>query len=46
MKSLVASSLTDAQLQQIVEKTIKDLDGDDDGKLTFREFRQIFRELA
>jgi len=44
MKKLVANSLTDAQLQSIVDKTIKDLDGDRDGLLTFEEFKRLFDE--
>ncbi|CDW71952.1 calcineurin subunit b [Stylonychia lemnae] len=43
LKQLVANSLTDTQLQQIVEKTILDLDQDGDGKLQFSEFKKIFQ---
>ena len=42
LKQLTGNSLTDSQLQQIVEKTVRDLDGDGDGKLRFEEFRKIF----
>ena len=41
LKQLVNTSLSDAQLQQIVEKTILDLDGDGDGKINFQEFKLI-----
>eukprot|EP00347_Sterkiella_histriomuscorum_P017614 403348664 len=42
LKQLVGTSLSDLQLQDIVEKTIQDLDQDGDGKLKFEEFKRIF----
>ena len=44
-KSLVGKSLSTAQLQQIVEKTIKDLDVDHDGRLCFSEFQKVINPL-
>jgi len=41
-KQLVGKNLSTAQLQQIVEKTIKDLDVDKDGKLNITEFQKVF----
>ena len=40
-KSLVGKDLSSAQLEQIVDKTIKDLDVDHDGKLNFAEFQKV-----
>ncbi len=40
-KSLVGKNLSTAQLQQIVDKTIKDLDIDRDGRLNFSEFQKV-----
>mmetsp|Transcript_24180 Transcript_24180/g.23762 ORF Transcript_24180/g.23762 Transcript_24180/m.23762 type:complete len:105 (+) Transcript_24180:255-569(+) len=45
LKSLVQKSLTEDQLQQIVDKTISDLDGDQDGKINLDEFQSIFSQL-
>jgi len=38
LKMMVGSNLKDAQLQQIVDKTIMEADKDGDGKLSFEEF--------
>jgi len=38
LKMMVGSNLKDAQLQQIVDKTILFADKDDDGKINFEEF--------
>jgi serine/threonine-protein phosphatase 2B regulatory subunit len=41
LKMMVGSNLKDAQLQQIVDKTIIEADKDGDGKLSFDEFRVL-----
>ena len=38
LKMMVGSNLKDAQLQQIVDKTIIHADADGDGKISFEEF--------
>jgi len=38
LKMMVGSNLKEAQLQQIVDKTIMEADKDGDGKLSFEEF--------
>ncbi|KAG8860960.1 Calcineurin subunit B [Serendipita sp. 411] len=38
LKMMVGNNLKDAQLQQIVDKTIMEADKDGDGKLSFEEF--------
>jgi serine/threonine-protein phosphatase 2B regulatory subunit len=38
---MVGSNLKDAQLQQIVDKTIMEADKDGDGKLSFAEFTDL-----
>ena len=38
LKMMVGSNLKDAQLQQIVDKTIFHADTDGDGKISFEEF--------
>lgn len=38
LKMMVGTNLKDAQLQQIVDKTIMEADKDGDGKLSFEEF--------
>ena len=38
---MVGGNLTDEQLQQIVDKTIRSLDADHDGKISFDEFCKI-----
>ena len=38
LKMMVGSNLKDAQLQQIVDKTIIHADTDGDGKISFEEF--------
>eukprot|EP00095_Tigriopus_kingsejongensis_P002708 snap_masked-scaffold809_size94238-processed-gene-0.4 protein:Tk02708 transcript:snap_masked-scaffold809_size94238-processed-gene-0.4-mRNA-1 annotation:"calcineurin subunit b isoform 1" len=41
LKMMVGKNLTDSQLQQIVDKTILYLDKDDDGRISFDEFRHL-----
>jgi serine/threonine-protein phosphatase 2B regulatory subunit len=41
LKMMVGKNLTDSQLQQIVDKTIVYLDKDQDGRISFDEFRQL-----
>ncbi len=41
LKTLVLHSLKDEQLEQIVERTIDELDTDGDGKLNYAEFREV-----
>ena len=38
---MVGSNLKDTQLQQIVDKTVRSLDQDHDGKISFEEFCKI-----
>ena len=38
---MVGSNLRDAQLQQIVDKTIMEADKDGTGKISFEEFRSV-----
>lgn len=41
LKMMVGKNLSDSQLQQIVDKTILYLDKDDDGRVSYEEFRQL-----
>lgn len=41
LKMMVGSNLKDAQLQQIVDKTIMEADKDGDGKISFEEFERM-----
>jgi len=41
LKMMVGSNLKDGQLQQIVDKTIMEADGDKDGKISFEEFTKM-----
>lgn len=41
LKMMVGSNLRDAQLQQIVDKTIMEADIDKRGKISFEEFRRV-----
>lgn len=41
LKMMVGNNLKDAQLQQIVDKTIIHADADGDGKISFEEFCQV-----
>lgn len=41
LKAMVEDSLTDLQLQQLVDKTIIYFDKDNDGKLSFEEFSEV-----
>jgi serine/threonine-protein phosphatase 2B regulatory subunit len=38
---MTGDHLKPAQLQQIVDKTIRDADTDGDGRLSFEEFRKV-----
>lgn len=44
LKMMVGSNLKDAQLQQIVDKTIIYADKDNDGKISFEEFKAVIDE--
>ena len=41
MKTMIGQDLSDAQIQNIVDKTIQDMDDDKDGKLSFPEFTKV-----
>jgi Ca2+-binding EF-hand superfamily protein len=41
LKMMVGNNLKDAQLQQIVDKTILFHDKDEDGKISFEEFCSV-----
>lgn len=41
LKMMVGNNLKDAQLQQIVDKTIIYADKDNDGKISFDEFKSV-----
>jgi serine/threonine-protein phosphatase 2B regulatory subunit len=41
LKMMVGSNLKDQQLQQIVDKTIMEADLDNDGKISFEEFKKM-----
>lgn len=41
LKMMVGQNLKDAQLQQIVDKTIMEADKDSDGKISFDEFKKM-----
>jgi serine/threonine-protein phosphatase 2B regulatory subunit len=41
LKMMVGNNLKDAQLQQIVDKTIMEADQDGDGKINFEEFKAM-----
>eukprot|EP00730_Choanoeca_flexa_P018184 TRINITY_DN8829_c0_g1_i1.p2 TRINITY_DN8829_c0_g1~~TRINITY_DN8829_c0_g1_i1.p2 ORF type:complete len:105 (+),score=10.11 TRINITY_DN8829_c0_g1_i1:563-877(+) len=41
LKMMVTDGISDAQLSFIVDQTIKEADGDGDGKISFDEFAQI-----
>uniref|UniRef100_A0A0X3PWY4 EF-hand domain-containing protein n=3 Tax=Schistocephalus solidus TaxID=70667 RepID=A0A0X3PWY4_SCHSO len=45
LKMMVGNNLKDAQLQQIVDKTIMFADQDGDGKISFKEFCQVVSGL-
>eukprot|EP00095_Tigriopus_kingsejongensis_P009743 maker-scaffold1553_size35894-snap-gene-0.9 protein:Tk09743 transcript:maker-scaffold1553_size35894-snap-gene-0.9-mRNA-1 annotation:"calcineurin subunit b isoform 1" len=44
LKMMVGKNLTNWQLQQIVDRTIVYLDKDDDGKISFDEFKHLVKE--
>jgi Ca2+-binding EF-hand superfamily protein len=41
LKMMVTDGISDAQLSFIVDQTIKEADGDGDGKISFDEFAQV-----
>merc|ERR1712184_61960 len=41
LKMMVGSNLKDTQLQQVVDKTMRSVDCDQDGKISFEEFCKI-----
>jgi len=41
LKMMVGSNLKDTQLQQVVDKTMRSVDRDQDGKISFEEFCKI-----
>jgi serine/threonine-protein phosphatase 2B regulatory subunit len=41
LKMMVGNNLKDVQLQQIVDKTIMEADKDQDGKISFEEFKNV-----
>jgi serine/threonine-protein phosphatase 2B regulatory subunit len=41
LKMMVGNNLKDIQLQQIVDKTILEADLDQDGKVSFEEFKKM-----
>ena len=42
---MVGTNLTDEQLQHIVDKTIVQLDKDQDGKISYEEFSDIINKV-
>lgn len=46
LRLMVADSLTDTQLQQLVDRTIMESDADGDGKLSFAEFKKIVESTS
>ncbi|QPG76386.1 Calcineurin subunit B [Brettanomyces nanus] len=46
LRMMVASSLTDIQLQQLVDRTIMESDDDGDGRLSFEEFKKIIESTT
>lgn len=44
IKMLTSGKLSDENLQQVVDKTIRDLDRDKDGKISQEEFREMLLE--
>jgi len=43
MKVMIGQDLSDSQIQNIVDKTIQDMDEDKDGKLSFSEFSKALQ---
>jgi len=43
---MTGRNLTDLQLQQIVDRTIAYLDKDEDGRISFEEFKQLVEKTA
>ena len=43
LKMMVGTNLTESQLQQIVDKTVLQLDKDQDGMINYEEFCDILR---
>ena len=43
---MTGKNLSDLQLQQIVDRTILYLDKDEDGRISFEEFKQLVERTA
>ena len=43
---MTGKNLSNSQLQQIVDRTILYLDKDEDGRISFEEFRQLVKKNA
>lgn len=46
LRLMVADSLTDVQLQELVDRTIMEGDSDGDGRLSFAEFKKIIESTS
>ena len=46
LKMMVGTNLTETQLQQIVDKTIVQLDKDQDGMISYEEFCGIISKVS
>lgn len=46
LRIMVADSLNDVQLQQLVDRTIMEGDSDGDGRLSFAEFKKIIESTS
>ncbi len=46
LKMMTGKNLSNSQLQQIVDRTILYLDKDEDGRISFEEFRQLVKKNA
>lgn len=45
LKMMVGNNLTDMQLQQLVDRTIIKADLDFDGRISFKEFKNMVKDL-
>ena len=46
LKMMVGSNLKEVQLQQVVNRTFRDVDKDMDGKISFEEFKAIIGNMG
>ncbi len=46
LKMMTGKNLSNSQLQQIVDRTILYLDKDEDGRISYEEFRQLVKKNA